>query len=147
MLSYNQNNRARREPEILSRLRAGKSVALVTSAGTPGVSDPGSMLIHRAADEGIPVIAVPGPCAAIAALSASGLRSDGFLFAGFLSSRPGRRRKEIEGLARESRTLIFYEAPRRIRSMIEDLISVLGDRNAAVARELTKVTRTCSGDP
>jgi 16S rRNA (cytidine1402-2'-O)-methyltransferase len=139
LISYNQNNRTRREPEILSRLRAGKSVALVTSAGTPGVSDPGSMLIHRATNEGIRVIAVPGPCAAVAALSASGLRSDGFLFAGFLSSRPGRRRKEIEGLAGEPRTLIFYEAPRRIRSMIEDLQAVLGDRNAAVARELTKV--------
>jgi len=139
LTSYNQNNRGRKEPEILSRLRAGRDVALVTCAGTPGVSDPGSMLIHRAAAEGMTVVAIPGPCAAVTALSASGLRSDGFLFAGFLSSRPGRRRKEIQRLASEERTLVFYEAPHRVRAMVIDLRDVLGDRKAALARELTKI--------
>lgn len=139
LISYNQNNRKRKEPELLESLRAGLHVALVTNAGTPGISDPGSLLVHRAWEEGIPVRAVPGPCAAAAALSASGLRSDGFLFAGFLSSRPGRRRKELERLASETRTLVFYEAPHRIQAMLQDLRAVLGDRYGAVVREMTKV--------
>ncbi len=139
LTSYNQNNRGRKEPALLEKLHAGWKVALVTNAGTPGISDPGTLLIRRALDERIRVEAVPGPCAAVAALSASGLRSDGFLFAGFLSNRSGRRRREIEPLASEPRTLVFYEAPHRIRAMLEDLRDVLGDREAALAREMTKV--------
>jgi 16S rRNA (cytidine1402-2'-O)-methyltransferase len=139
LTSYNQNNRRRKEPALLEALRAGRKVALVTNAGTPGISDPGTLLIRRALDEGIRVEALPGACAAVAALSVSGLRTDGFLFAGFLSSRPGRRRREIESLAEEPRTLVFYEAPHRIRAMLEDLRDVLGEREAAVAREMTKV--------
>jgi len=139
LTSYNQNNRRRKEPELLKKLRAGRCVALVTNAGTPGISDPGSELVRRAREEGIPVLAVPGPCAAAAALSASGFRSDGFLFAGFLSSRPGRRRRELEQLTSETRTLVFYEAPHRIQAMLQDLCTVLGDRMGAVVREMTKV--------
>jgi len=139
LTSYNQNNRRRREPGLLEKLHAGGKVALVTNAGTPGISDPGTRLIRRALDERIRVETVPGACAAVAALSVSGLRSDGFVFAGFLSSRSGRRRREIEPLASEPRTLVFYEAPHRIRAMLEDLRAVLGDREAVVAREMTKV--------
>lgn len=139
VISYNQNNRRRREPELLQKLHAGRTVALVTNAGTPGISDPGTPLISRALDEGFRVEAVPGPCALVAALSIAGLRSDGFVFSGFLSSRSGRRRREIESLASEPRTLVFYEAPHRIRALLEELRSVLGDRQGAVAREMTKV--------
>jgi 16S rRNA (cytidine1402-2'-O)-methyltransferase len=139
LTSYNQNNRRRKEPGLLEKLHAGWKVALVTNAGTPGISDPGTRLIRRALDERIRVETVPGACAAVAALSVSGLRSDGFVFAGFLSSRSGRRRREIEPLASEPRTLVFYEAPHRIRAMLEDLRAVLGDREAVVAREMTKV--------
>ncbi|MCF8061710.1 MAG: 16S rRNA (cytidine(1402)-2'-O)-methyltransferase [Deltaproteobacteria bacterium] len=139
LISYNQNNRRRKEPGLLEKLRSGRKVALVTNAGTPGISDPGTLLIRRALDERIRVEAVPGPCAAVAALSVSGLRSDGFLFAGFLPSRSGRRRKEIEPLVPEPRTLVFYEAPHRIRAMLEDLRDVLGDREAVIAREMTKI--------
>lgn len=139
LTSYNQNNSRRKAPGLLDRLRRGEALALVTNAGTPGISDPGSMLVRLALDEGLRVAAVPGPCAAVAALSAAGFRSDGFLFAGFLSSRPGRRRREMESLVEEPRTLVFYEAPHRIRGMLKDLRDVLGDRKGAVAREMTKV--------
>ncbi len=139
VLSYNQNNRRRREPELMERLRSGASVALVTNAGTPGISDPGTPLIRRVLDEGLRVEAVPGPCAAVAALSVSGLRSDGFVFAGFLSNRSGKRRREVVSLAQEPRTLVLYEAPHRIRALLEDLAAGLGDRQAALAREMTKV--------
>ncbi len=139
LTSYNQNNSRRKGPELLDRLRRGQSIALVTNAGTPGISDPGSMLVRLALDEGLRAVSVPGPCAAVAALSSAGFRSDGFLFAGFLSSRPGRRRKEMEPLVSEPRTLVFYEAPHRIRAMLKDLHDVLGDRKGAVAREITKI--------
>lgn len=139
LTSYNQNNSRRKGPEMLDRLRRGESLALVTNAGTPGISDPGSTLAGSALDEGFKVVSIPGPCAAVAALSSAGFRSDGFLFAGFLSSRPGRRRKEMEALAAEVRTLVFYEAPHRVREMLKDLRYVLGDRKGAVAREMTKV--------
>jgi 16S rRNA (cytidine1402-2'-O)-methyltransferase len=139
LTSYNQNNSLKRGPELLERLRRGESLALVTNAGTPGISDPGSALVRSALDEGFRVVPVPGPCAAVTALSCSGLRSDGFLFAGFLSNRAGRRRKEIGLLSSEPRTLVFYEAPHRIRAMLADLRDALGDRRAVAARELTKI--------
>lgn len=137
--SYNQNNRDRKGPQLLAQLDSGKSIALVTNAGTPGISDPGVLLVDQALDRGVAVCAVPGPCAAIAALSICGLRTDGFLFAGFLSTRSGRRRKELEGLIHETRTLVFYEAPRRIAAMLADIEAVLGDRQAAITREMTKI--------
>lgn len=137
--SYNQNNSRRKVPELLERLHQGESLALVTNAGTPGVSDPGSMLVGNALDEGLRAVAIPGPCAAVAALSMAGIRSDGFLFAGFLSNRQGKRRRELESLAPEPRTLVFYEAPHRIQAMLKDLSDVLGDRRGAVAREMTKI--------
>jgi len=139
VISYNQNNRARVEPRILGKLRSGSDVALVSSAGTPGLSDPGVPLVNRALSEGIRVIPIPGPCAAVAALSASGLALDGFLFCGFLSPKSGRRKKELERIAREPLTLVFYEAPRRVDALLQDLLTVLGDRRAVLAREMTKV--------
>jgi 16S rRNA (cytidine1402-2'-O)-methyltransferase len=139
LTAYNQHNHKRKGPAILKRLRSGEDVALVSNAGTPGISDPGTMLVGGALDEGIPVSPLPGACAAAAALSASGLRSDGFLFAGFLSSRKGRRLNELASLAAERRTLVFYEAPHRIMSALGDMIEALGDRQAVVAREMTKL--------
>lgn len=137
--SYNQNNSRQKGPELLDGIRRGESIALVSNAGTPGISDPGSMLVRYALDEGLRVVSVPGPCAAVAALSSTGFRSDGFLFAGFLSNRRGRRLKEIQAIAGEPRTLVLYEAPHRIKGLLRDLRDVLGDRNGALAREMTKI--------
>ena len=124
---------------VLDRLRAGGSVALVSESGTPGISDPGAELVAAAHAEGIAVRVIPGPCAAAAAASASGLPADRFLFEGFLPRKPGKRRRILESLARETRTLIFYESPHRVAATLEALRDALGDRKLAVARELTKV--------
>jgi len=111
----------------------------VSDAGTPTVSDPGAPLVRAAIEAGIEVVAVPGPCAIIAALSTSGLPTDRFTFEGFLPARASARRRALEGLAGEPRTLVFYEAPHRLQEALEDLARVLGgDRSAAVAREITK---------
>ena len=138
--SYHQHNRNNRAPEIINRLRSGKDVALVTSAGTPAISDPGVLLVNKAHEEGIRVSPVPGPSAATAALSVCGLDVAEFLFIGFLSNRSGRRKNEIKGLADETRTMIFYEAPHRIISMLRDLQEIFGrNRKIVILRELTKV--------
>jgi 16S rRNA (cytidine1402-2'-O)-methyltransferase len=139
LVAYNQHNRNRREPELINRLRSGECVALVTDAGTPGISDPGVHLIARAAREGITVRPIPGPSAAIAALSVSGLPTDRFVFQGFLSNKPGKRRKELKRLVSEPRTVVFFEAPHRVRAMLTDLQAIWGDREMVMARELTKV--------
>jgi 16S rRNA (cytidine1402-2'-O)-methyltransferase len=137
--SLHEHNERERVPRLLERLRSGASIALVSDAGTPTVSDPGAPLVRAAIEAGIEVVAVPGPCAAIAALSTSGLPSDRFAFEGFLPARPSARRKALELLASEPRTLVFYEAPHRLRETLEDLARTLGDeRRAAVAREITK---------
>jgi 16S rRNA (cytidine1402-2'-O)-methyltransferase len=138
-VSYHDHNARERAPELLARLEAGDDVALVSDAGTPGVSDPGYRLVSGAAERSIRVVPVPGPTAAIAALSASGLPTDQFLFAGFLPPKSGARRRRLEELARERATLVFYEAPHRIADTILDLREVLGDRRAVAARELTKM--------
>ena len=137
--SYNQHNRKSRAPELIAKLEAGSDIALVTNAGTPAISDPGAMLISMAHDREIKVSPIPGPSAVIAALSVCGLRVDRFLFLGFLSSRPGKRKKEIRDLINEERTMIFYEAPHRIESMLKDLNEILGDRRVVILRELTKI--------
>jgi 16S rRNA (cytidine1402-2'-O)-methyltransferase len=139
LIGYNQHNRKARTPELVKRLESGSDMALVTNAGTPGVSDPGSFLIRRALDEGIRVSPVPGPCAVTAALSVSGFRGESFLFAGFLPNRPGRRRRELERLSSEARTLVFFEAPHRLQKMLSDLLDVLGDRPLVLVREMTKM--------
>ena len=138
-VSYHEHNEARRTPELLERLRRGASMALVSNAGTPGISDPGFRLISAAAAEGIRIVPVPGPSAAAAALSASGLPTDAFVFVGFLSKKAGKRRNQITALASEGRTVVLYEAPGRIRALVAELYDILGDRRAVLAREMTKL--------
>ncbi|GBD41846.1 Ribosomal RNA small subunit methyltransferase I [bacterium HR39] len=137
--SYHEHNAPRVRPRILARLKEGASVALVSDAGTPGISDPGYRLVREAREAGIPVRAVPGPSAVIAALSVAGLPTDRFLFAGFLPARRTARRRVLEELGAVRATLVFYEAPHRIGETLRDVLEVLGDREAAIARELTKL--------
>jgi 16S rRNA (cytidine1402-2'-O)-methyltransferase len=136
--SYHEHNAARRRPEILERLRAGATVAVVSDAGTPLVSDPGYKLVRDAIAAGIEVFAVPGPSAAIAGLIVSGLPTDRFFVAGFLPTRRSQRRRAIAELEPIPGTLIVFEAPRRVPATLADLAAELGPRPAAVGRELTK---------
>jgi 16S rRNA (cytidine1402-2'-O)-methyltransferase len=139
LLSYHEHNEASRTQELLRRLASGEQVALISDAGTPLISDPGYRLVGASADAGIRVVPLPGCCAAIAALSVSGLPADAFRFEGFLPSRSVQRRKALEAIRRERVTVIFYEAPHRIRETLEDIEAVLGGRAVVVARELTKM--------
>ncbi|HIE04995.1 MAG TPA: rRNA small subunit methyltransferase 1 [Candidatus Latescibacteria bacterium] len=116
----------------------GEDVALVSDAGTPGISDPAYYLVVKAVEEGIEVVPVPGPTAFVAALVVSGLPTDRFTFEGFLPHRASRRRKRLEELREESRTMIFYESPHRISETLKDVLEILGDRRASLSRELTK---------
>jgi 16S rRNA (cytidine1402-2'-O)-methyltransferase len=139
-LSVHGHNETQRVPELISRLREGAAISLVSDAGTPAISDPGFELVRAAAAAGIEVIAVPGPCAAVAALSIGALPTDRFCFEGFLPVRGAARRKRLESLIAEPRTLVVYEAPHRIFDTLEDCAKVLGEeRQAVVARELTKM--------
>jgi 16S rRNA (cytidine1402-2'-O)-methyltransferase len=137
--SYFEHNEREKVPMILEALRSGRNVALVTDAGTPAVSDPGYRLVRDARDAGLPVIPVPGPSAVIAALSVSGLPSDRFLFVGFLPSRMSARRASLDELAARRETLVFYESPLRVRAALADMRQALGDRDAFLCREATKV--------
>ena len=139
IVAYNQHNRKAKEPELIRRLKSGEHMALVTDAGTPCISDPGIHLVNLAAKEGIDVRPVPGASAAMAALSVSGLPTDRFVFQGFLSNRPGKRKKELKKLVSEPRTIIFFEAPHRLEAMLTDLKAVWGDREMVMVREATKV--------
>jgi 16S rRNA (cytidine1402-2'-O)-methyltransferase len=137
--SCHEHNELQRAPQLLDLLRAGKSVALISDAGTPLMSDPGFRLVSACREAGIPVIPIPGPSAVIAALSASGLPTDSFLFAGYLPPRRGARRSRLQELAPLRCTLVFYEAPHRLLSALGDMLAVLGPRKACLAREITKV--------
>lgn len=136
MVSYHAHNQVTRGDEILARLRDGCTVALVSDAGTPGVSDPGALLVSQALAAGIPVAALPGASAVLTALVVSGLPTDRFVFEGFLP-RKGRA-GALAALARETRTIVIYESPRRVARTVEELMDAWGDRRVAVARELTK---------
>lgn len=139
LVSLHAHNERARVAELVERLRGGESIALVSDAGTPLVSDPGYLLVAAAVEAGITVAPVPGPSAAIAALSASGLPCDRFCFEGFLPPRAAARRKRLAALAAEPRTLVLYEAPHRIAECLADLVGACGaGRRACVARELTK---------
>lgn len=139
LISCHEHNETSRIPLIIGKLKTGQSVALVSDAGTPSISDPGYRLAAAAITEGISVIPIPGASAAITALSVSGLPSDAFFFAGFLPSSKTRRRSKLSELAKISTTLIFYESPRRIQAVLEDMLQVLGDCPAVLAREMTKI--------
>jgi 16S rRNA (cytidine1402-2'-O)-methyltransferase len=138
LISYHEHNETARAPELIARLAHG-DLALVTDAGTPLVSDPGYRIVRAAVDAAIPVVPIPGPSAAILALSASGLPSDQFRFCGFLPARSGQRRHALQQLRSETATLVFYEAPHRILETLEDIHATLGPRNSVIARELTKL--------
>ncbi len=147
LVSLHDHNEAHRVPDLVARLRGGASIALVSDAGTPAISDPGFDLVRTAAAAGFEVMAVPGPCAAVAALSVAGLPTDRFCFEGFLPARGAARRARLEELEHEPRTLVFYESPHRIAGMLEDCVTTFGPlRPAAVARELTKLYETTYRD-
>ena len=139
LLSYYKDREAERSGRLLQYLRDGLSVALVSDAGTPTVSDPGAILVRQALGLGIRVEPVPGPSAVTAALSVSGLAAEAWLFVGFLPSKKAQRRQLLKSVAHRRELLIFYESPRRITQVLQDCIELLGDRPAFVARELTKV--------
>jgi 16S rRNA (cytidine1402-2'-O)-methyltransferase len=139
LTSYHDHNKEEKAPVLVARMLEGKSVALVSDAGTPGISDPGYFLINLAVDRKVPVVPVPGATAAIAALSISGLPTDSFVFEGFLPARHMARLKRLRELAEDERTIIFYEAPHKIIKTLEDLLEVFGDRRAVITRELTKL--------
>jgi len=139
LVSMFEGNEDERAAEVVERLEVGEDVAVVTDGGMPGVSDPGYRVVRRAVDRGIEVRVVPGPSAAIAALVLSGLPTDRFAFEGFLPRRPGDRARRFQALRHEPRTIVFFEAPRRVPTLLREIGGALGDRRIAVCRELTKL--------
>jgi len=139
LVSYHEHNELTRAPELVLAMEQGAKIALVSDAGMPLVSDPGHRLVTLCLRHHIPVVPIPGPAALLAALSASGLPNEEFLFVGFLPARSGERRRALERLRIEDRTMIFYEAPHRVADCVADAREVLGNRNACIAREITKV--------
>ena len=139
LVSYYEHNIRDRGIEIINRLKNGECCALVTDAGMPAISDPGEDLVKLCASEDIPVFAVPGPSAVIAALAISGLSTGRFTFEGFLSKAGKTRRQHLEELKNEKRTMVFYEAPHKLMDTLNDLLMALGDRNVSIAREMTKI--------
>ena len=139
LVSYHQHHRVSAGPAVLSRLLAGESCALVTDAGTPAISDPGEDLVRLCAGNGVTVVPVPGCCALVCALAASGLATGRFTFEGFLSVNRKSRREHLQSLKGEQRTMVFYEAPHKLRATLDDLYAAFGDRSLALCRELTKL--------
>jgi 16S rRNA (cytidine1402-2'-O)-methyltransferase len=148
MISVHEHNEQQRSEVLLAKLQQGESVALISDAGTPLISDPGYRLVSLVREHDIRVVPIPGSCALISALSASGLPSDRFSFEGFLPSKQGARQQVLTSLANESRTLIFYESPRRLQASLTDMEIVFGeDRQVCLARELTKLHETVTTKP
>lgn len=143
LASYHDFNEEKKAAELGRKIADGMKVALVSDAGTPAISDPGFRLVRYCRENGLDVIAIPGASAAITALAASGLPSDEFFFAGFLPSKKNARKDKLEALRSTKATLVFYEAPHRIEEVLEDMEAVFGDREACVARELTKLHEEC----
>ena len=139
LISYHEHNEVKRTPELIHRLKTGSSVALVSNAGTPSVSDPGYRLVKEAIANNIKVIPVPGVSAAVTALSAAGLPTDSFIFVGFPAKKKAKRLKQLKELASENRTIIFYESPKRILTFLEEIIDAMGDRYGVLSREMTKL--------
>jgi len=143
LIAVHEHNEQKSAQILLERLRAGETIALVTDAGTPGISDPGAIVVDVLREAGVKVVPVPGASAVIAALSASGITANGYVFYGFLPASGSQRRKTLEALKGYSSTLVFYEAPHRIIECVEDLAKVLGgERRVTIARELTKTFET-----
>ncbi|PKM79230.1 MAG: 16S rRNA (cytidine(1402)-2'-O)-methyltransferase, partial [Firmicutes bacterium HGW-Firmicutes-13] len=138
LISYHEHNKEGRGREIIKLLEEGKKVALVSDAGTPGISDPGYELIKESINRNIEVISLPGPCAAVAAVTVSGFSIRKFALFGFLSSKKKDKKKELEEIRREKKTIVIYEAPHRLVKTLKSIIEVTGDREAAVCREMTK---------
>ena len=139
LVSYYEHNARQKGPQIVDRLLAGESAAIVTDAGMPCISDPGEQLVALCAQAGVETVVIPGPSAVVAALALSGLPTGRFAFEGFLSANKGERRRHLEAVAADDRTLIFYEAPHKAAATLADMAQILGDRPLAVARELTKL--------
>jgi 16S rRNA (cytidine1402-2'-O)-methyltransferase len=139
LLSYNERNKKRRATQIIQLLKNGKDIALISDAGTPGISDPGFYLIREAIKNKIIVIAIPGPSAILTSLIVSGFPTDRFVFEGFLPRQKGRRRKRLKELKSEARTIIIFESPYRIINTLADVLEILGDRKICITRELTKI--------
>lgn len=139
MISFHEHNERERTPDLINRLKAGSSVALVSNAGTPSVSDPGYRLVKEAIDSDIRVIPIPGVSAAITALCVAGIPTDSFVFVGFPAKKKARRLNQLNDLAGEHRTIVFYESPRRISTFLEEIIDIMGDRYGVLAREMTKL--------
>ena len=137
-VSYYEHNKLARGPQLLRQLAEGRSIALVTDAGTPGISDPGVLLVREARAAGVPVVPIPGPSAVVAALSAAGLPADRFVFDGFLPVKPGRRVNRLKALRELETTVVVYESPHRIVAALEAIAEVYGDTPVVIARELTK---------
>jgi 16S rRNA (cytidine1402-2'-O)-methyltransferase len=138
LISYHEHNEEERTPALIRKLRAGLSIALVSNAGTPSVSDPGYRLIKTAIAEKIAVIPIPGVSAATTALSVAGLPTDSFLFVGFSPRKKAKRLRQLDALAALQQTIIFYESPKRILALLDDIISAMGNRQGVLAREMTK---------
>jgi 16S rRNA (cytidine1402-2'-O)-methyltransferase len=139
LVSYHEHNEALRTPQLIAKLKEGASIALVSNAGTPTVSDPGYRLIEAAVENSLRVMPIPGVSAATAALSVAGLPTDSFVFIGFLPKKKARRLQQLTELASEPRTLIFYESPKRILALLKEIMGVMDDRKGVLAREMTKL--------
>ncbi|WBY63601.1 MAG: Ribosomal RNA small subunit methyltransferase I [Thermocaproicibacter melissae] len=139
LVSYYEHNKTERGPVLCKRMENGETCALVTDAGMPAISDPGELLVKQCAERGIPVTVVPGPSAVVTALAVSGLPTGRFTFEGFLSVNKKNRRKHLEEIRDERRTMVFYEAPHKLAATLADLLAVLGNRRIALVRELTKI--------
>ncbi|MCL5773045.1 MAG: 16S rRNA (cytidine(1402)-2'-O)-methyltransferase [Firmicutes bacterium] len=138
IISYREENRKRQGDYILSQLLEGKNVALISDAGMPGISDPGEDLVRRAVENGIRAVPVPGPTALISALVVSGFSTSAFIFHGFIPKEQAKRRKFLQSLIQEKKTIVLYESPHRIKAVIQEIMDTLGDRRVCICRELTK---------
>lgn len=138
LISYHEFNETARAEQLAQMVAEGQSVAVVTDAGSPGISDPAYRIVRAAVDNGLEIVALPGPCAIIPALTASGLPTDRFFFEGFLSNKSAARKRRLEQLQELEHTLVFYESPHRVKKTLADILEVLGDRPACLAREISK---------